>query len=365
MSYLLAALGFIVLIVLHEAGHFTAAKAVGMRVERFSLFFGPLLIRKRIGETDYGIGPIPLGGYVKITGMNPYEELSPEVERRAYYRQPVWKRVVVILAGPVVNLVLALVILTGYFLSQGEAVTNAHGDPVVTTKVAPGSLIAPASHFLRAGDRIISVDGRGGSAAIIRRQIGRHRCPGVQRDGCVAATPAHVVVVRDGRRRAFDIRPRYSTAARRPLLGFGFDARTKPVGAVRAVVLAGKGMGNVTTRTLGVFAHIFVPRDRKQVSSVVGGYEATQQSFAQDTSQAWLVLGIISLSLGLINLFPFLPLDGGHIFWALAEKVRGRPIPFSVLERASAVGFLLVLMIFAIGLTNDIGRLGSGGFGSR
>ena len=78
MSYVLAFLGFAALIILHEAGHFTAAKAVGMRVERFSLFFGPMLLKFRRGETEYGIGPIPLGGYVKITGMNPNEEIPDE-----------------------------------------------------------------------------------------------------------------------------------------------------------------------------------------------------------------------------------------------------------------------------------------------
>src|SRR5204863_8090629 len=107
MSYVLAFLGFAALIILHEAGHFTAAKAVGMRVERFSLFFGKPLVSVRRGETEYGIGPIPLGGYVKITGMNPREELPPEVAARGYFRQPVWKRVVVISAGPAVNFVIA------------------------------------------------------------------------------------------------------------------------------------------------------------------------------------------------------------------------------------------------------------------
>src|ERR687898_2054000 len=116
MSWLLAFLGFAVLIILHEAGHFFAAKAVGMRVERFSLFFPPLIARKKRGETEYAIGAIPLGGYVKITGMNPAEEIPPEVEHRAYYRQPVWKRIVVISAGPLVNIVLALVLLTSYLL---------------------------------------------------------------------------------------------------------------------------------------------------------------------------------------------------------------------------------------------------------
>src|SRR5437660_5253547 len=103
------------LIILHEAGHFAAAKAVGMRVERFSLFFGPMLVKVRRGETDYGIGPIPLGGYVKITGMNPNEEIPAEVRPRAYYNQSVWKRIVVILAGPFVNFVIAFAIVWGLF----------------------------------------------------------------------------------------------------------------------------------------------------------------------------------------------------------------------------------------------------------
>src|SRR5215469_10444903 len=107
MSWVLALTGICALIVLHELGHFTVAKLVGMRVERFSLFFPPLIAKVRRGETEYGIGAIPLGGYVKITGMNPEEEIPPEVVPRAYYNQAVWKRVVTILAGPFVNLVIA------------------------------------------------------------------------------------------------------------------------------------------------------------------------------------------------------------------------------------------------------------------
>src|ERR1700738_607740 len=109
-----------------------------MRVERFSLFFGPMIVKFRRGETVYGIGPIPLGGYVRITGMNPNEEIAPEVLPRAYYNQPVWKRVVVILAGPAVNLLIAFVLLFGIFWSQGIVVTS-HGQPVATRSVAPGS----------------------------------------------------------------------------------------------------------------------------------------------------------------------------------------------------------------------------------
>ena len=106
MSWILAFVGFALLVILHELGHFAAAKAVGMRVERFSLFFPPLIARYKRGETEYAVGAIPLGGYVKITGMNPAEEIPPNVAHRAYYRQPVWKRIFVIAAGPAVNIVL-------------------------------------------------------------------------------------------------------------------------------------------------------------------------------------------------------------------------------------------------------------------
>ena len=115
MSFFLAFAGFAALILLHEAGHFVAAKAVGMRVERFSLFFPPLIARKQVGETEYAIGAVPLGGYVKITGMNPDERLPDEVRTRAYTAQPVWKRVVVIAAGPAVNLVLAFLMLLAFY----------------------------------------------------------------------------------------------------------------------------------------------------------------------------------------------------------------------------------------------------------
>ena len=115
MSWLLIIVGFCALIILHELGHFTVAKLVGMRVEKFSLFFPPTIWKVKKGETEYAIGALPLGGYVSITGMNPGQDLPEEVRDRAYHAQPVWKRMVVIAAGPGVNLVLALVLLLAYF----------------------------------------------------------------------------------------------------------------------------------------------------------------------------------------------------------------------------------------------------------
>jgi regulator of sigma E protease len=359
MSWLLAFAGFAVLIILHEAGHFAAAKAVGMRVERFMLFFGRPLVSFRRGETEYGIGSIPLGGYVRITGMNPREEFADDVAVRAYYRQPVWKRIVVIAAGPAVNLLLAFLILWALFLANGEATSS--------RIVSSENLQQPASRYLQPGDRLVSVDGVHGDVAAMARQVGRHRCAGSAVDGCVATTPAHVVVVRDGRRMTFDIRPRYDATRgiQRTRLGFTYVTGTRDLGPVGAASASVTGMWDVTERTLSVFAHLFEARERKQVGSVVGAYEVTRQSFTFDVTRALGILALISLSLAIINLFPFLPLDGGHIFWALAEKVRGRAIPFAIMERASVIGFALVIMLFAIGLSNDIGRLQDGGFNVR
>jgi regulator of sigma E protease len=116
-------------------------------------------------------------------------------------------------------------------------------------------------------------------------------------------------------------------------------------------------MWHFTSQTVSTISRIVDPKHRKEISGVVGTYEVTRQAVQIDLSVALYILAVISLSLGVINLFPFLPLDGGHIFWALAEKVRGKAIPFAVLERAGFVGFALVLLLFVIGLSNDITRL--------
>jgi regulator of sigma E protease len=357
VSWVLAFAGFALLIILHEAGHFAAAKAVGMRVERFFLFFPPKLWSIRRGETEYGIGAIPLGGFVKITGMNPEEELDPEVAPRAYSNQPVWKRIVVIAAGPFVNLVVAFVIL--YFLAFSV------GDPSVTRidTVKPGT---PAATVLKPGDRLVSVDGTGGDQAALRAQIATHTCAGEQVDGCTAETPAKLTVVRDGRQITVSVKPVYNAAAQQVLVGFAFATKPLNPGIGGAATWSLDRMWDVTSQTVGIVGRIFNAEERKQISGVVGSYEVTRQSIEFDTRQALFVLALISLSLAVINLFPFLPLDGGHIFWALVEKVRGgRPVSLRVMERASVVGFALVLMLFAIGLSNDIGRLSGDGFNVR
>jgi regulator of sigma E protease len=359
MSYLLAFAGFAALIVLHEFGHFAVAKAVGMRVERFSLFFGPMFVKRKWGETEYGIGVIPLGGYVKITGMNPLEAIPEEVRPRAYYMQPVWKRIAVILAGPGVNLLVAFVILTAVVISSGYVDRS-------TTAIA-GPLKQPAAAVLQPGDEIVAVDGHANpSPDRIPALINSHGCAGVPVSGCAAATPVTIRVRHGGAVRTVQIRPLYDAGVKRMRLGIVIQ-----MGVIRHAGLltaADKSLGEmwyVTHRTVGVIARLFEPKVRDQLHGVVGGFKVTQQRFAYDTTQALITLALISLSLAVINLFPFLPLDGGHVFWALVEKVRGRRVSFAVMERAGVVGFVLVLMIFVIGLTNDISTLTGKGFNVR
>jgi regulator of sigma E protease len=360
VSWLLAFAGFALLIILHELGHFAAAKAVGMRVERFSLFFGRTRLRFQRGETEYGVGWLPLGGFVKITGMNPQEEIPPAVAHRAYYRQPVWKRIVVILAGPVVNIVLAFLILTALFDTIGDPRETKATNQI--EEVTPGSA---AAGVLQKGDRILAVDGRSGDPTALRRQIASHRCAGAQRDGCRAAEPAVLVIQRGDARITAEATPVYEAQAKRPLLGFAFGVTRPEIGAVAASGVALDRMWFFTSGTVSTIAQIFKSEKRKEISGVVGSYEVTRQSIQVGPTEAFFLLAVISLSLGIINLFPFLPLDGGHIFWAVAEKVRGRAIPFSVMERAGFVGFALVIMLFFIGFTNDIGRLTGEGFNVR
>lgn len=355
MSFLVAFLAFSALIVLHEAGHFFAAKATGMRVERFFLFFPPKLFSIKRGETEYGVGAIPLGGFVRITGMNPDEDLPPEIAHRGYYNQPVWKRIVVIGAGPAVNIVLAFLIL--WVLAFGIQQPSQNVE-----EIAPGT---PAAAKLMAGDRIVSVDGVGGDQEAIADQIASHRCAGKQVDGCRAATPAEVVVIRDGERKALEITPVYDAAVERSRLGFAFGLEGVNPGPIEAARISADYMWFVTSTTVTALSRLYQAEQREQLSGVVGSYEVTRQAVDVGARQALTLIALISLSLGIINLFPFLPLDGGHIFWSIVEKVRGRPVPFAVMERAGLIGFVLVIGLFLLGLNNDIGRLTGEGFDVR
>ena len=415
MSWLLTIGGICLLIVLHELGHFAAAKAVGMRVERFSLFFPPKLLGVTRGETEYSVGALPLGGYVKISGMTP-EEVPPSLRDapalrgatrarvqegphgdlqvltltgadrwddvsalltpaqlaaaredvgRAYVNQPPWKRVVVIAAGPAVNLAIAFVIFAAVLGSGdlGGAFRLETLTPAVATTKAINSVDAvetnePATGVLRPGDRIVAVDGRPGTPATIAAAVGRHVCAGAPTAGCRGATPVALTVERAGRPVSISLYPQYDAAAKRMRLGFAFGEAARHFGPAAATGASLREMWAITKQTIsGLGTALTSSKARHQISSIVGIAQATNQNVGFGAGYALVVLGFVSLALAVINLFPFLPLDGGHILWAVAEKLRGRRIPATVMWQLSSVGIVLLLFLVVNGLSNDISRL--------
>jgi regulator of sigma E protease len=364
MSWFFVFLGFCLLIVLHEAGHFLAAKATGMRVERFFLFFGPTIWSFKRGETEYGVKSIPIGGYVKITGMNPEEEVPPEHEENAYFRKPVWKRIVVVAAGPAVNIVLAFLILFGVYLANGR--------PQVDQSVGEVRKNMPAAKILQQGDRILAVDGHRYQSLPtderlerFAKLVGSHECKGKQVNGCVATTPVRIEIERAGATKTYAVYPRYDKEAGRTLIGFSYGTSTRDLGPGAAASEAGSAIWSVATGTVHVFTHLFEEKQRQQISGVVGISDVGHQVVEKSLERALLLLALVSLSLGLVNLLPILPLDGGHIFWALVEKLRGAPVSLRVMERATMIGIALVVMLFFLGLSNDIGRITGEGFEVR
>ena len=406
MSIAVSILGLAFLILIHEAGHFFVALAVRMRPRRFYVFFPPALVKRVRNGIEYGIGTIPLGGYVKIPGMHrpaagdldaqleraiaeaPWLRREAEPVRRAleaervedarahianlraaveraplsdsvrrsaergvadiedglspdaYWRAPAWKRIAVIAAGPLTNLVFAVALL---------AVVFALGVPVTTRveSVQHGSPAAAAG--LRAGDELVAIDDRAVTPVLTDRVTARIRA--------TEGRPVTLTVLRDGERVELEpARARLDEGAYR--LGFVLRPHEESYGAGESVEFAFRETWAVVEVTASALWRIVTPEGREQISSPVGIVDQSSQAVDFGFDVYLRILALISLSLAILNLLPLLPLDGGHIAFSIVERIRGRAIPRVAYERASAVGIALVLMLFFIGLSNDINRLG-------
>ena len=401
MTIFVSILGLGILIFVHELGHFTASLALGMRPRRFYVGFPPAVLKTTRNGIEYGLGAIPLGGFVKIPGMHrpaPVDvdaglsralqeapslggavgrlrnalaagdhdaardglrvlrelveerELSPPAASSArkalddlgdalgpdaYWRAATWKRVVAIAAGPVANILLALVLFTGlYMTSVGRATTT-------VDEISQGSPAQAAG--LQPRDRIVSIDGQPVRAEDISTVISGS-------DG----RPLTVVVVRDGERVTLpETAPRMMDGAYR--LGFVLAGEGLPLpeAAQESLSLTWR-----VTQDIGSSLGRLVRGDgRDEIASPVGIVQGSSEAAEQGAETFLFVLGLISLSIALLNLLPLLPLDGGHIVFAIAEGVRGRTVRREIYERVSVVGLGIVLLLFFIGLSNDIGRL--------
>ena len=405
MNIFVAIGGLAFLILIHEAGHFFTALAVKMRPRRFYIFFPPAIVKWQRKGIEYGIGAIPLGGYVKIPGMHkpagadlegqfgpaideaPWlathlepvasaldeerlqdaraglGDLRAAVERSdlsdparksaergltdtddavaddAYWRAPVWKRVTVIAAGPLTNLVFAIVLLAIVFMLGVPSKV----DRTIAT-VDPGT---PAAEIVRAGDTIVAINGQPVDGDQISEQIRASN-----------GEPVSLTVERGGKEVTVQARPRLIEGAYR--LGFTLGVIYESYGPWDALKLAGERTWEATSAIGASLGRIVTGEGRKDVASPVGIVQASSETLEAGFREYLGILALISLSLALLNLLPPLPLDGGHIAFSLAEGVRGRAIPRAAYERASAIGILIVLFLFFIGLTNDVNRIRGG-----
>jgi regulator of sigma E protease len=353
-----------VLVLVHEAGHMVVAKWCGMRVERFSIFFGRPIASFTRGETEYAIGWLPLGGYVKISGMTVGEDMPSEEAHRAYFAQPAWKKVATIAAGPAVNIVLAIVIFAAIFWVGVPTYSLSTGVSSVTENSAA------ARADLRPGDRILAVDDTqvNGDPERVRTALqggaeGETVRLTVERDGDTIQKTAQLQVLTDP---TGDELTNPETG--RPLTGLGFTFAAIEGPTVRAGPLEGLREGwdfswFIMETNVEVIADAFTSSEaREQINSVVGVGAVFNEVADDGLTTILRFVGVISLALGIFNLIPILPLDGGHIVFALAEKVKGSSFSAATYGRASFVGLALVMLVFVIALQNDIGRITGEGF---
>jgi len=364
LNILWFALILMFLVLVHEAGHMVVAKWCGMRVERFSIFFGRPLASFRRGETEYAIGWLPLGGYVKISGMTRGESIPPEHEHRAYYSMPAWRKVATIFAGPAVNIVLAIGIFAAIFWI---------GVPTFTPTGSVAGVVQDSSAQragIEPGDEFVAIDGVrvAGDPEAVRDAL-QSGAPGetvrltLERDGRTIERTAELQVLEDA---TGD--PRTDPDTGRPLtgLGFTFDAIEGPRERFGFVDGLDEGLDFtwfVIETNVEVIGDFFTDSEaRDQVSSIVGVGAVFNEVSDDGIITLLRFVGLISLALGIFNLLPILPLDGGHILFALIEKVKGSSFSRVTYERASFVGFALLMVIFVIALQNDIGRISGEGF---
>src|SRR6266566_2833388 len=362
-------------ITVHEAGHLVAAKRFGMKATQFFAGFGPTIWSTRKGETEYGIKAIPFGGFVKITGMTSLEDVEPEDEPRSLRSKPGWQRVIVLGAGSFMHFVLAAALLFGLFLGVGLANQN-------TTKIGLVDGCVPASQTssctaadprsparlagLHAGDRIVSFAGvpvhswNQLASAIRKQQPGSEPAVTVRRGGKLLTIRAKLAAIK-GRSGAF--------------LGISPAVVFQHVGPVRAVTSTGSFMGTVVSSSASVITELpkaipkLFARNRAstaggKVTSIVGAGNATGQvigaKFGWQEKVTFTVLIVASLNIfvGLFNLLPLLPLDGGHIAVVLYERLRasiarlrGRPDPGLVdMRKLIPVSFGIFAILVFIGL---------------
>jgi regulator of sigma E protease len=389
IGVIVAIVGLGFLILAHEFGHFIVAKVTGMRVEEFSIGFGRYLVSKRIGETVYGISMLPLGGYVRVTGMHREEfeariaearekeaefqadqdqprkkrrrpqdpedrlagpralsadEIAATPLERRYYAQPFFHKVAFIIAGVVMNLVVAFLLLFIVALYQGESVVS-----MTLEKVEPGTPAVAAG--LQPGDRVVSIGGKEVSDwQEARTEILTH--PG---------EIVTIVVERGGQQTQLTAEFR-KQADGTGYLGVQPGVTHKDLGFVGAIRSAANETANMVKLIFVGLKMMFsgqAPVTGSQgLAGPVGIIQLSSEAF--QGGYYLTLLALISVNLAILNMLPVLPLDGGHVLFSIIERIRGRSVSLRVFEQVSMIGLIIFVALFVLATSNDIGRIFGG-----
>jgi regulator of sigma E protease len=364
VAYLLPFLFVLSLVVFfHEFGHFLVARLCGVRILVFSIGFGPELIGfNDRHNTRWKISAIPLGGYVKFFGDDnaasvpdaPRLESMPESDRaQSFFFQPVFKRAAIVVAGPMANFVLAIVIFAAVFMLYGKQTMSARVDAVQADSAAAAAGFQP-------GDLVVSIDGRAigdfeQMQRIVSESAGNQLDIKIDRKGAaldLKATPA-----------LKEIKDNFGNVHRIGILGISRstaaeDLKSQPVGPLQAVALGAEETWFVVDRTLSYIGGVIVGRE---AADQLGGPIRIAQISGQVASIGFVALihlaGVLSVSIGLLNLFPIPLLDGGHLLFYAIEATRGRPLSERAQEVGFRIGLAIVVMLMIFATFNDIVHL--------
>jgi membrane-associated protease RseP (regulator of RpoE activity) len=380
---LLFIVAIIVIVMLHELGHFATAKWAGMKVTEYFVGFGPRLWSVRRGETEYGIKAIPAGGYVRITGFTVLEDVAVEDEPRTYRQQAFWKRIIVASAGSAMHFVIAFVLALIIVFSFGAPSNNVQ---IGAVDHWAGFARTPAQAAgLQAGDVVVSVNGRALNGVdtltrAITHSVGKPVILGVQRGGSVrdvSVTPHDgrgvALAGPPGRRQILD-----PANAKTPkgYIGVQLGSATASPNPWQAVSNAASNVGSATTGEFSAIAHVFAPSGVSSIyhqvtnsavaahdaanpatsnrpSSIIGIGNLSIQAAHQGIETLLELLIFVNIAFALINMLPLLPFDGGHVAVAAYEWIRtkkGRPFYRADITKLFPflAPFLAFLLLFTV-----------------
>ena len=345
LSIALAILAFGLLIVIHELGHYLAARWSGMRVERFSVGFGPVIWSRRRGDTEWAVSAVPLGGYVKIAGMAPGEEIAAD-DRNAYSHQPAWRRFLVILAGPAMNYLLAVVLAAGLIATLGLR------EPDSTSTL--GDIIgggAAERAGLRPGDRIVGAAGAPVAdwmalVQAVRAHPGQDLPLVVERAGSPAGSPPVEMT----------IRPDDSGGIGKA--GIAPSLRAVRAGPIDAVGMAFQKTNDKAGEILGGLGQVVTRKQKAELQGPLGIAQEMTRSARAGAAPFLMMVWLISLMLAIFNFLPLPALDGGRLVFLVYEIVARRPVNQKVEAVIHTVGFLALLaLLLGITVFGDLPRL--------